>query len=410
VSEGPLRILSKPSQEAIMAIYHFDASVISRSKGRSATAAAAYRTAEVINDHRTGEVHDYSRKGGVMHTEIIAPDNAPAWVHDRSSLWNAVEDAERRKDAQVAREVRVALPSELTTEQNADLVRAFVQEQFVARGMIADVALHAPGREGDQRNHHAHIMLTTREIGPEGFGAKNRDWNAKELLVDWRGSWAEHVNDTLERCDIHERVDHRTLVAQRADALSLAHDAKERGDEPAQAEHMARAVELDRPALPGMSAGSWSMMRRGLSTPAAERWQDVKQIAAQAREIAAEFKDWARDWLDRMVDGMQERTVAEGPSMRQREPQTPQSALERLQAAREGRATADAPQTALERLQAARDGRGRDTGADVVRNEERAGHDLQQQDAERERALEQERQRVLEQERTAERDGPSHEM
>ena len=393
-----------------MAIYHFDASVISRSKGRSATAAAAYRTAEVINDHRTGEVHDYSRKGGVLHTEIIAPDHAPAWVHDRSALWNAVEDVERRKDAQVAREVRVALPSELTTEQNADLVRAFVREQFVARGMIADVAIHAPGREGDQRNHHAHIMLTTREIGPEGFGAKERDWNAKELLVSWRGSWAEHVNDTLERCDIHERVDHRTLVAQRADALSLAHDAKERGDEPAQAEHMARAVELDRPALPCMSAGSWSMMRRGLTTPAAERWQEVKQIGAQVREIAAEFKDWARDWLDRMVDGMQERTVAEGPSMRQREPQTPQSALERLQAAREGRVTADAPQTALERLQAARDGRTRDTDADVVRNEERAGDDLQQQDAEREQALEQERQRVLEQERTAERDGPTHEM
>jgi hypothetical protein len=254
-------------------------------------------------------------------------------------------------------------------------------------------------------------MLTTREIGPEGFGAKERDWNAKDLLVDWRGSWAEHVNDTLERCDIHERVDHRTLVAQRADALSLAHDARERGDEPAQAEHMARAVELDRPALPGMSAGSWSMMRRGLTTPAAERWQEVKHLAAQAREIAAEFKDWAREWLDRLVDGMQERTVADGPSMRQRDPQvsqTPQSALERLQAAREGRGTADAPQTALERLQAARDSRGRDTGADVVRNEERAGGELRQQDAERERALEQERQRVLEQERTAERDGPEY--
>jgi len=389
-----------------MAIYHFDASVISRSKGRSATAASAYRTAEVITDHRTGEVHDYTRKGGVLHTEIIAPDNAPAWVHDRSALWNAVEDAERRKDAQVAREVRVALPSELTTEQNADLVRAFVQEQFVARGMIADVAIHAPGREGDQRNHHAHIMLTTREVGPEGFGAKERDWNAKDLLVDWRQSWAEHVNDTLERCDIHERVDHRTLVAQRADALSLAHDAAERGDEPAQAEHMARAVELDRPALPSMSAGSWSMMRRGLSTPAAERWQEVKQIAAQAREIAAEFKDWARDWLERLVEGMQERTVADGPSLRQREPQTP---LERLQSVRAGRTTtANAPQTALEKLQAARDSRGRDTGADVVRNEERAGHDLQQQDAERERALELERERLLEQERTAEREGPTH--
>ncbi len=392
-----------------MAIYHFDASVISRSKGRSATAAAAYRTAEVINDHRTGEVHDYTRKGGVLHTEIIAPDTAPAWVQDRAALWNAVEQVERRKDAQVAREVRVALPSALTTEQNADLVRSFVREQFVDRGMIADVAIHAPGREGDQRNHHAHIMLTTREVGPEGFGAKNRDWNAKERLVDWRQSWAEHVNDTLERHNIHERVDHRTLVAQREDALSLVDEAKERGDEPAQAEHMARAVELDRPALPGMSAGSWSMMRRGFATPAAERWQEVKHIGAQVREIAQEFKDWATEWLERAIGMQQERTVAVGPFERQREPQAsqaPQSALERLQAAREGRATADTPQTALERLQAARNGMGRDTGADVVRNEERAGHDLQQQDAGREQALEKER--LQEQERTAEREGPTH--
>jgi hypothetical protein len=389
VSERPLRILSKPSQEAIMAIYHFDASVISRSKGRSAIAASAYRTAEVIKDHRTGEVHDYTRKSGVLHTEIIAPDNAPAWVHDRSSLWNAVEDAERRKDAQVAREVRVALPSELSTAQNADLVRAFVREQFVARGMIADVALHAPGREGDQRNHHAYIMLTTREIGPEGFGAKERDWNAKDLLVDWRSSWAEHVNDTLERCDIHERVDHRTLVAQREDALSLADDAAERGDDHAEAAHMARAVELDRPALPSMSAGSWSMMRRGLSTPAAERWQEVKQIAAQAREIAAEFKDWARDWLERLVAGMQERTVADGPSLRQREPQT---ALERLRAVQEAaRGTqreATTPQTPLEQLRAAQDSRSYGVSDEVERHEDRARQDLQREDAERERALE----------------------
>lgn len=391
-----------------MAIYHFDASVISRSKGRSSTAASAYRTAEVIKDHRTGEVHDYSRKGGVLHTEIVAPDHAPAWVQDRSTLWNAVEDVERRKDAQVAREVRVALPSELTTEQNADLVRAFVQDQFVARGMIADVALHAPGREGDQRNHHAHIMLTTRAVGADGFGAKERDWNAKELLVDWRQSWAEHVNDTLERCDISERIDHRTLVAQRADALSQAHDAKERGDVSAQAEHMARAVELDRPALPGMSAGSWSMMRRGFATPAAERWLEVKQLAAQAREIAAEFKDWARDWLDRAFGGLQEHSLAAGgPSIGAHEPQT---ALERLQAVRESRAVEDEPQTALERLQAARDSRDRDASTDVVSNEEQAGHDLAQQDAERERQVEQERELQLEKERAAEREGPTHEM
>ncbi|MBQ0716180.1 MAG: MobA/MobL family protein [Sulfitobacter litoralis] len=397
-----------------MAIYHFDASVISRSKGRSSTAASAYRAAERVVDRRTGEVHDYTRKHGVEHSEILAPDHAPAWAWDRSALWNAVEAVERRKDAQVSREVRVALPAELTPDQNRDLVRGFVQDKFVSRGMVADIALHAPGREGDQRNHHAHIMLTTREIGPEGFGAKNRDWNAKELLVDWRSSWADHVNQTLERCHVHERVDHRTLEAQREEALERAYEAERNGDTRGHVAEMARAVELDRPALPDVGARGWSMMRRGIATPAADRWQEVRQIAAQAREIAQDFQTRAREWLERMVGGMQERTVAVGPSERQRAPQTsqvrqvPQSALERLQAAREGRDTADVPQTALERLQAARDSRGRDTGADVLRNEERAGHDLQQQDAERERALEQERERLLEQERTAERDGPEH--
>ena len=391
-----------------MAIYHFDASVISRSKGRSSTAASAYRAAERVMDGRTGEVHDYTRKRGVEHCEILTPEYAPDWARDRSSLWNAVEAVERRKDAQVSREVRVALPSELTLEQNRNLVRGFVQAQFVARGMIADVALHAPGREGDQRNHHAHIMLTTREIGPEGFGAKNRDWNAKELLVDWRSSWADHVNRTLERCHVRERVDHRTLEAQREEALERAYAAERDGDARIHVAEMARAVELDRPPLPDVGARGWSMMRRGIATPAADRWQEVREIGLQVREIAQEFQARAREWLERVVGGMQERTVPLGPSERQREPQAPQTALERLQAARESRDTADAPQTALERLQAARDSRDRDIGADVVRNEERAGHELQQQDAARERALELERQRVLEQERAAERDGPEH--
>lgn len=389
-----------------MAIYHFDASVISRSKGRSSTAASAYRSAERVVDRRTGEVHDYTRKHGVEHTEIIAPEHAPDWARDRSALWNAVEQIERRKDAQVSREVRVALPSELTPEQNRDLVRGFVQAQFVDRGMIADIALHAPGREGDQRNHHAHIMLTTRAVGPGGFGAKERDWNAKELLVDWRGSWAEHVNQTLERCHVRERVDHRTLEAQREEALSRAYEAERHGDERTHIEEMARAVELDRPPLPDVGARGWSMMRRGIATPAADRWQEIRQIGIQVREIAQEFRSRAAEWLERAI-GMHERTVAVGASERNREPQAPQApqapqtALERLQVAREGRATADTPQTALERLQAARDGRGRDTGADVVRNEERAGQELQSQDAERAQALEKER--VLEQKRLAER-------
>ena len=384
-----------------MAIYHFDASVISRSKGRSSTAASAYRAAERVVDRRTGEVHDYTRKHGVEHTEILAPAHAPDWARDRSALWNAVEQIERRKDAQVSREVRVALPSELSVEQNRDLVRGFVQEQFVARGMVADIALHAPGREGDQRNHHAHIMLTTREIGPEGFGAKNRDWNAKELLVDWRSSWAEHVNRTLERCSVHERVDHRTLEAQREDALERASVAERNGDERVHVAEMARAVELDRPPLPDVGARGWSMMRRGIATPASDRWQEVREIGLQVREVARELRTQARDWLERTLDRVQERAAALGLT------RAPETALERLQAARASRGAVDTPSSALERLQAARAGRGEDRGVEIERNIESAGHALTQQDRERERVLEQER--ALERQRAAEREGPSHE-
>jgi hypothetical protein len=376
-----------------MAIYHFDASVISRSKGRSATAASAYRAAERVVDRRTGEVHDYTRKHGVEHSEILTPTHAPDWARDRSALWNAVEQIERRKDAQVSREVRVALPSELSPEQNRDLVRGFVQAQFVARGMVADIALHAPGREGDQRNHHAHIMLTTREIGPEGFGAKNRDWNAKELLVDWRSSWAEHVNQTLERCSVHERVDHRTLEAQREDALERASVAERNGDERVRVKEIARAVELDRPPLPDVGARGWSMMRRGIATPASDRWQEVREIGLQVREVA-------RAWLERALDRVQERTAALGLT------RAPETALERLQAARASRGAVDAPQTALERLQAARAGRGVDRGVEIERNVDRAGADLTTQDRERQRVLEQEQ--ALERQRAAEREGPSH--
>lgn len=384
-----------------MAIYHFDASVISRSKGRSSTAASAYRAAERVVDRRTGEVHDYTRKHGVEHTEILAPAHAPDWARDRSALWNAVEQIERRKDAQVSREVRVALPSELSVEQNRDLVRGFVQEQFVARGMVADIALHAPGREGDQRNHHAHIMLTTREIGPEGFGAKNRDWNAKELLVDWRSSWAEHVNRTLERCSVYERVDHRTLEAQRAEALERASVAEHNGDERVRVAEMTRAVELDRPPLPDVGARGWSMMRRGIATPASDRWQEVREIGLQVREVAREFRTQARDWLERTLDRVQERGAALGLT------RAPETALERLQAARASRGAVDTPSSALERLQAARAGRGEDRGVEIERNIESAGHALTQQDRERERVLEQER--ALERQRAAEREGPSHE-
>ena len=205
-----------------MAIYHLRATMISRSQGRSATAAIAYRVAERIEDRRTGLTFDYAKRGGVDHTETLAPDHAPNWVFDRSELWNRVEEAETRKNSQVAREVRVALPAELTHAQRVELVRDFAQEQFVGSGMIADIALHAPGRDGDDRNHHAHILLTTREVDTEGFTTKNRDWNKVEVLEGWRGAWARDSNAALERAGIEDHVDHRTLVAQRDEALELA--------------------------------------------------------------------------------------------------------------------------------------------------------------------------------------------
>lgn len=187
------------------------AKVIGRSSGRSSTAAAAYRAGEQIRDERTGELHDYSRRAGVVHSEIIAPNNAPEWMKDRAELWNAVELAEKRKDAQLSREVRFALPHELTDEQRLELVRDYTKQAFVDRGMVADLAIHAPSKEGDERNHHAHIMLTMREITGDGFGNKERGWNDKELCAEWRRELADHTNRALERGGFPDRVTEKSF-------------------------------------------------------------------------------------------------------------------------------------------------------------------------------------------------------
>jgi ATP-dependent exoDNAse (exonuclease V) alpha subunit len=290
-----------------MAIYHLRATMISRSQGRSATAASAYRVAERIEDRRTGLTFDYAARGGVDYTEILAPDHAPDWVRDRSELWNRVEEAETRKNSQVAREVRVALPDELTHAQRVALVRDYAQTQFVDRGMVADIALHAPGREGDERNHHAHILLTTREVDTEGFTIKNRDWNKVELLEGWREAWARDANLALERAGIEERIDHRTLEAQRGEALELAAEARERGDEAEELRETVRAVSLDRPPLPQLSAGAWQMKERGHEVGAVRAWHEVKAQAAEVARIAQELAGHVRDWLDRTADRVLDR-------------------------------------------------------------------------------------------------------
>jgi hypothetical protein len=193
-----------------MAIFHFSAQTIGRSNGRSATGAAAYRAGEQIVEQATGEVHDYTRKQGVLHSEILGPEGAPAWALDRSGLWNAVEKIEKRKDSQLCREINVALPAELDEAQRLELIREYVKQSFVRCGMVADLCLHAPSRTENNRNFHAHIMLTMRRLEGDGFGPKERSWNAVELLESWRKKWADTANSALEKAGFEDRIDHRS--------------------------------------------------------------------------------------------------------------------------------------------------------------------------------------------------------
>lgn len=197
-----------------MAIFHFSAKVIGRSSGRSSVAAAAYRAGEKLKDERLDRAHDFTDKAGVIHSEVMLPEGAPAEFADREKLWNAVEKAEKRKDAQLAREVEFALPRELSKEDAIELAREFVEAEFVAEGMIADLNVHWDIGEDGQPKPHAHVMLTMREVGPDGFGAKVRDWNRSELIEQWRERWAEHVNLALAERDIDARIDHRSLADQ----------------------------------------------------------------------------------------------------------------------------------------------------------------------------------------------------
>jgi len=200
-----------------VATYRFSAKLISRANGRSATAACAYRAGEQIVDYRSGEVSDYTRRREVLDRVILAPEGVPAWALVREQLWNAVEMVEKRKDAQVAREIQMSLPHELSLSASRTLLHDFVREQFVARGMIADVAIHAAHRGGDERNVHAHVLRSTRHITAEGFGGKAREWNERALLETWRAEWERHLNRALEQAKVHERVD---LAAMRSAVLT----------------------------------------------------------------------------------------------------------------------------------------------------------------------------------------------
>lgn len=201
-----------------MAVYHVSVQVISRSEGKTATGAAAYRSGSTIVDSRTQTIHTYTQKTGVGHTEILTPIPATdrnAWMVDRSELWNKVEHTEKRKDSQLARELNIAIPVELARQERIDLVREYARDNFIERGMIADICFH----DFESNNPHAHIMLTMRELvtdddGLVSFGKKVTDWNDRNLLIDWRRNWAEIANQYLAKAGYDVKIDHRSLVEQ----------------------------------------------------------------------------------------------------------------------------------------------------------------------------------------------------
>ena len=206
-----------------MAIYHLSMKPVSRASGRSAVASMAYRAGEKLTNERDGITHDYTAKQGVEHAEIVLPEGVNAeWAKDRSDLWNAAEASEKRRDARVAREIEVALPHELSAEQRLELTREFAQGLADRYGVAVDFAIHSPHGHTDIRNHHAHIMMTTRKLGPGGLGDKSElELENKRLVAlglptsheqlrDIRIGWEERTNEHLARAGLEMRIDHRS--------------------------------------------------------------------------------------------------------------------------------------------------------------------------------------------------------
>ena len=279
-----------------MAFCHIPIKIIQRSKGKSAVAAAAYRAGEKLTNEWDGITHDYTRKGGIVYTEIILPPHAPPSFSDRSTLWNSVEEIEKAKDSQLAREVEVALPRELTREQQIALIRAFVKDNFVDAGMCADVALHDKG----DGNPHAHILLTIRPLKengewdakcrkvydldergqriPNGKGGwKNHreditDWNDHGNAEIWRAAWAGYANRALEAAGRPERIDHRSYKRQGIDQIPTVH----------------------------MGVAACQMEKKGIITEKGELNRNIQKTNRLIREIRAQvgkLKEWVSELL-----------------------------------------------------------------------------------------------------------------
>ena len=281
-----------------IAIYHCSIKIVSRGKGKSAVAAAAYRSGEKLTNEWDGLTHDYTKKGGVVHSEILLPAHAPPAFSDRSTLWNSVELSEKSNNAQLAREVEIALPVELSREEQTRLVREYCSSQFVSKGMIADFNLHDTGGG----NPHAHILLTMRPLDERGAwlpkskkeyvldenGEKIRlpsgryktrkvdlvDWNNRENAEVWRRAWADLANDFLAQNNRPERIDHRSYERQGIDQLPTVH----------------------------VGVSATQMEKKGIVTERGELNRNIKaanRILREIRRLVRGLKDWIAELKER---------------------------------------------------------------------------------------------------------------
>ena len=303
-----------------IAIYHCSIKIVSRGKGKSAVAAAAYRSGEKLTNEWDGLTHDYTKKGGVVHSEILLPAHAPPAFSDRSTLWNSVELSEKSNNAQLAREVEIALPVELSREEQTRLVREYCSSQFVSKGMIADFNLHDTGGG----NPHAHILLTMRPLDEKGAwlpkskkeyvldenGEKIRlpsgryktrkvdlvDWNNRENAEVWRRAWADLANEYLAQNNRPERIDHRSYERQGIDQLPTVH----------------------------VGVSATQMEKKGIVTERGELNRNINaanRILREIRRLVRGLKDWIAELKERKTALLEALTEARAQAS---EPTIPQ--------------------------------------------------------------------------------------
>ncbi|EFB9744919.1 MobA/MobL family protein [Escherichia coli] len=266
-----------------MAIFHLDFKIVKRSEGMTSVAKAAYHARTRITDDRIGETFDFSHRTDLHGHIILAPVSAPAHIVESSSaLWNEVERVERQNNGQTARYFDVAIPVELSNDDKKKLVAEYCQKNFVDKGMIADIAFH----DLDGKNPHAHVMLTLKTIGPEGFGKKDRSWNDKKIIIQWRESWATMSNSYLEAAGSEERIDHRSLRTQCADALTQAEEAFSAEEK---AFWLAKATETNRPAMQRVHRAKWNDKESQEQRAAEQALRDHK--IEEAKKVYTTFSE-----------------------------------------------------------------------------------------------------------------------